>query len=499
MKRREFVKNTALAISLPFWLKGCQYLSSGDYPVYFHSDHHSGHLLMKSREWRRKNIGFTQTIVIGGGIAGISAASGLGHANFKLFELSDRLGGSSGVGQYDNMIFSQGAHYELAYPDYYGEEVLQLFEQLDIIHYQPWKKMWSFTDRQHIIPFSRRQQCYQDGKMRSEVIPDGIQKDQFYGLLGAYSGNMYLPTRLIPKHLHHLNDLTFTSFLSQRMELSPELHRQLDYHMMDDWGGPANHVSALAGIHYFMCRPYLTKSVDLFSPPEGNYYFLNRIASTLPQENLITNHLVSKIEQRDHSFLVEILDIQGKIVKLLTADNIVYAGQKHALKYIYEKEAHLFYQEQAPWMVMNFVCEGKRGKYGFWQNEFLGENRAFLGFIDSSMQHQSARPNKRILTAYYCLEPSDRAYLTTVQDHREKIASETIGNISEMLQEKIHVEACFINVMGHAMSIPGKGFLFNDANDKSPDLIYAGVDNGRLPLLYEAVDSGLMAAQLATQ
>jgi len=49
--------------------------------------------------------------------------------------------------------------------------------------------------------------------------------------------------------------------------------------------------------------------------------------------------------------------------------------------------------------------------------------------------------------------------------------------------------------MGHAMSVPTPRFLFNDANDKGTDLIYAGVDNGRLPLLYEAMDSGLMASR----
>jgi len=497
MKRREFVKGAAAAISLPFWLQGCEYINTKDYPVFLHSDQRSGHMLMKSREWKSENSDSVQAVIVGGGLAGVSAAYKLGHKDFRLFELSDRLGGTSGAKTSDGIIFSQGAHYELAYPDYYGEEVLKLFESLNIIRYEPWKKSWSFRDREHIIPFPRRQQCFENGKMRSEVIPDGVQKEQFDRLLSPYLGEMHLPTRLISQNHHHLNNITFLDFLAQNMEVSSTLERQLDYHMLDDWGGTTSQVSALAGIHYFMCRPYLTQSVDLFSPPEGNAYFINRIVGPLPSENLMINHLVSKIEKEGEDFRIEVLDIDNEKVKILKAESVIYAGQKHALKYIYEKEAHLFKQTQAPWMVINFVCKGEAGKYGFWQNEFLGENSSFLGFIDSSVQFRAQQKGKRVFTAYYCLKPEDRNYLTTIPSNKENIAAETLSYINEMLQEKVDVESCHINLMGHAMSVPVKGFLFNDANGKNPDLIYAGVDNGRLPLLYEAVDSGLLAGEFS--
>ena len=101
--------------------------------------------------------------------------------------------------------------------------------------------------------------------------------------------------------------------------------------------------------------------------------------------------------------------------------------------------------------------------------------------------------------AYYCLSPEDREYLTTVPDHKQEIAEETLGYIQEMLDEKLDVESCHVKVMGHAMSIPVPGFLFNDANKHETDLIYAGVDNGRLPLLFEALDSGICAANLVNE
>ena len=49
--------------------------------------------------------------------------------------------------------------------------------------------------------------------------------------------------------------------------------------------------------------------------------------------------------------------------------------------------------------------------------------------------------------------------------------------------------------MGHAMSIPKINNLFNDKNlhRSEPNMVYAGVDNSRLPLLFEALDSGIQA------
>ena len=52
--------------------------------------------------------------------------------------------------------------------------------------------------------------------------------------------------------------------------------------------------------------------------------------------------------------------------------------------------------------------------------------------------------------------------------------------------------------MGHAMPIPEKGYLFNDRNDQTQkdNFYFSGVDNGRLPLMFEALDSGIYAASL---
>ena len=494
MRRRDFIQKAAIGSTLPFWLQGCDLSDTGSFPIEIRSAQSTGHLVRESINWPTEKGGSTETIIVGGGLAGLAAAYSLKGRPFQLFELSDRLGGTASGTNLHGIDICQGAHYDLDYPSYYGEEVLTLLEELEVIEYQPWKKMWSFRDQQHLIPSNRRQQCYDHGKIRGDVIPEGPIKKQFLEIIRSYEGNLPMPTRLTSPELRKLNDVDFLSFLKKQMPVDEAFERQLDYHMMDDYGGKVAQVSALAGLHYFGCRPYYRKHVGLFSPPEGNAYFVKKLANSLPADNLHLHHLVSTIEKSGDAFEVHILDVQNKKTLIWTADRVIYAGQKHALQYVFPEEAHLFEDNAyAPWMVINYVVGQSEPSFGKWQNEYLGEDRSFLGFIDSSVQDQTTLNGHQVLTAYYCLEPKDIAYLSTIADHKQEIVTSTISKIERFLQKRLSVKSCGIHVMGHAMAIPKPGFLFPDFSETK--LRYAGVDAGRLPLLFEALDSGLMAAK----
>ena len=139
---------------------------------------------------------------------------------------------------------------------------------------------------------------------------------------------MLLPTRLIPEKHRHLNDITFLDFLNTRLELTSEFIKGLDYHLKDDYGGDAATVSALAGIHYFACRPYYDEVVELFSPPEGNNYFIKKMSDKLNNDQVLTRHLVKKINETTDGFKVEIADIANQQVKVVNTKKIIYAGQQ---------------------------------------------------------------------------------------------------------------------------------------------------------------------------
>lgn len=496
MNRRDFIKYGSAGLSLPFWLQSCQF-SRANFPIYLQSDHATGHLIFQSDAWPVKRKITTGTVIVGGGLAGVTAAYQLRDQDFQLFELSHELGGTSGATTYNGIRFSQGAHYDLAYPEEYGSEVLKLLEELNIVRYEPWKKSWGFVDQQHVIPAYREQRCFTGKGIRKEVIERGPLKDQFVALVKSYTGKLNLPTRLIANDLRYLNDTTFADLVAQEISNDRAFKHQLDYHMKDDYGGTSDQVSALAGLAYFACRRYYTESVDLFSPPNGNDYFVQRISDPISKDRLKTNHLVKSIQKDGEVYRLEVLDVRNKEKVEVVAEQVIYAGQKHALKYIFPDQYPLFDNNYAPWIVVNLVTKQVKNEYGFWQNEYLEGDGAFIGFVNSSVQSQAELKGYQVFTGYYCLPESDRAYLTSIDENKEKIANQTREYIEEVLGRSISVEACHIKVMGHAMPIPKPGYLFQDANDDpKAKMIYAGVDNGRLPLLFEALDSGVVAAKL---
>ena len=499
MKRRKFIKISSLA-TLPVLLKSCNWVGEEglDFDITVHTDIHVGHLLFESQSYAVGEMAKTETLIVGGGIAGLAAAYQLKNQDFLLCELSGHLGGTSSSYHFGGMTFAQGAHYDLAYPANYGKGVLGVLESLSIIEYQHWKDVWSFKDRQHIIMPRRKNRCFDHGEFRGEVLKAGELKRSFDELMGTYSGVMKMPVRQVDPRYHALNQITFYDFLKNQIKLTEGFLRGLDYHMRDDYGGTAGQVSALAGIHYFACRPYDKEVVDLFSPPEGNDYFIRKMAEKLSKEQLLTQHLVKNIRPMKAGFEVAVVDIGKQKIKTIQADKIIYAGQKHALKYILPEEYPLFEKNiYAPWLVLNFIIDDQLEGHGFWQNEMLTDDPTFMGFVDSDMQHRKNQ-QKRVFTAYYCLPPTSRNDLRHVESNKEVITQKTLNYLNQYFQQDIGplVEKVFIKVMGHAMPIPVPGYLLNDknVNKKYPNLTFAGVDNGRLPLLFEAIDSGIDAA-----
>ncbi len=501
MNRREFILRSGL-ISLPILLTGCAWKSrSLNYKVIVDSDYTIGHSMLKGLpEYEIEHaIRDTEVAIIGGGIAGLVAANAVKLKGFKplVLELSASLGGTSSSKNYGEVYFSQGAHYELAYPDYYGESTLKFLEQSGLIYFQPWTKQWSFKERKHIITGNRKGRSFYKGMYSEELFPPSQQKNKFIELMASYEGMMPMPTPKIDSSLHYLNELSFYTFLNDEIGVSEEMKIALDYQMKDDYGAGMEQVSALAGIHYYACRPYYRKVVELFSPPEGNSYFVNHFNSKLKEEERKTSQMVISMEENARGVLLGVLDYPNKRRYQIQANKAIYAANKHTLRHIHPDHSKLFKHQQAPWMVVNIIIRNELNDLGFWQNEMVVDDTTFMGFIDSDSQTE--RSNIRVFTAYYCLPAESRKDLINVESNAAIIADQTISYISEYFHTDIEslVLEVQIKVMGHAMPIPEVGYLFNDANRLIPNsnIRYAGVDNGRLPLFFEAVDSALSAVE----
>jgi hypothetical protein len=90
--------------------------------------------------------------------------------------------------------------------------------------------------------------------------------------------------------------------------------------------------------------------------------------------------------------------------------------------------------------------------------------------------------------------------MSLIEERKQTFVDQSLSHLEKYFDTsfKNQVEKVIIKQMGHAMPIPNPGYLFNDGNDSRSNinLVYAGVDNGRLPLLFEAVDSGIFAVDI---
>ena len=472
------------------------------YEVTVHDDMAAGHLVRKSVNFPGAGQRKTKYLIVGGGIAGMSAAYQLRHEDFLLYELSDRLGGSSSVQAFENMSICQGAHYDLDYPPYYGQEALDMLTRLNIVEHDAFSGQYKFIEEKYLIPGNRESRCFYKGKIRREVLPDSPLKQQFIGLIQPFVGHMPMPTRLVSDQFRFLNDITFERWILDNLSPNSEFMAGINYNMRDDYGGNASEVSALAGIHYYACRPYYSQSVELFSPPEGNHYFIRKMLAQVPKEKIFTNHLVKKITGKKGHFVVDVVDVRQKTNLNIQAERIIYAGQKHALKYVFPPAYELFADNiYAPWAVVNLLLDNKLKDRGFWQNEMLEVDDNLIGFVDSDAQFSQDKDH-RILSVYFCFKPADREKMSLIPENKYVFVRETVDFVNEYFSKNIskHIKRAFVQVMGHAMPIPQPGYLFKDKNESwgMPNFAFAGVDNGRLPLFFEALDSGICAVQHLT-
>lgn len=497
MNRRGFIQISSVAL-LPILLGifPKPRKNQGKYTINVNSNRSFGHLLRSLSKTEPVGERSVDYVIVGGGIAGVSAATQLAGASFLLFEADDRLGGSSASNYWKDTVFATGAHYELAYPESFGKEVIDLMKSMNVIRFNTYSKLYEFVDEQYVINKAQMEQCFFNGELIDDVLADVEGEDEFEKILRPFRGKMLLPTRLIDEEYHYLNNISFKEFIESKMTLSEDLERRISYQMLDDWGGRCDEVSALAGIHYYMCRPYAEKDIQLFSPPNGNSYFIEKmVGHANAPDSFEVNTLVRSIREVEDGVEVEVIT-PSQEVELIRAKKVIYAGQKHALKYILKTEKPLFENSYAPWLVLNFICR-KGLDFDKWQNDVVTDKLEFLGFVNSKAQ-KTRSTEYDVFTAYYCLNELQREELVKIEEEPKSFIESTIDLIEQETGTNLrnNIEHVSIKLMGHAMPIPKPGYLsFKDVPSHSSNIIFAGVDTGRLPLFYEACDSGIQAGK----
>jgi hypothetical protein len=438
----------------------------------------------------------TETLIVGAGIAGLSAACSLKSNDFMICELNPQIGGTSDAISINNTFYTQGAHYDWEYGANYGKEGLELLECLNIIRFNSLTNRWDFVDKQYVIPKAVEEACYINGVMKSSAMPRSELRDNLFSLLDAYTDEFPLPTTLIDSKWHHLDQITFFDYLNKYLPLTSDFVEAIDYQLMDDYGGTSKQVSALAGIHYYKCRPYYDKEEPaLFSPVEGNFYYAKKMLQAVGESHLYRNHLVFGLKQENNSWTADVFDAKANRRKQVIAKNVVYAGQKHALKYIHPSSYQTFSDvSYTPWVIVNFEMEEVLLENSKWQNDFLSPDISFLGFVDSNVQDTK---KNRVLTVYYCFSEIHHYLVQDFEEKHTEIVYNALEKISQYYGKDVskYVKKAYIKLLGHAMPMPKVGYLTKQRKLVHKNLAFAGVDTGRLPVLFDAMDSGIQVVK----
>lgn len=478
------------------FLSSCSDSDTETYEIEINSNRTRGHQVRISDSSDVDSVHYIKTVIIGGGAAGVSAYSYLGGQEVALIEMNPFLGGTAAGGNFKTTRFANGAHYDLIYPTNYGEKGLSLLEKAQVIKLDEFNKRYHFIDKQFLIDPSKEATCWRNGEIYNSPLDGFDELPNFKELLMPFANKMVMPTSQIHDSLWYLNEISFNKWLEEEYTFSDEFLSAVSYQMRDDWGGDVTEVSALAGIHYYMCRPYYEEEVELLSPPEGNLYFIEKLLSLTNYEQIYTNNLCYKIERNGENWSIFTKDFEKNIIREFICDEVIYAGNKHALKYIATEIMHQKVPEYSAWISVNLLLKVGDKTGAFWQNDVIGLNDNFMGFSNSYAQFDFTEDHQ-VLTAYFCYSPQKREDLVDVENNVQPFVDSTIIYLEKVLDTKLlhRIEKVNVNFLGHAMPLPEPKYLIKDYNvsRKYPNFVFAGVDTGRLPLFFEAMESGIEA------
>ena len=458
-----------------------------------------GHLLRDRAGFPpAKRVEKVPVVIVGGGIAGLSAAWRLrkrGFTDFVLLEMNAQPGGNARWGENEVTAYPWAAHY-VPVPGPKAVYVRELFEDLGVLKNGRWEERY--------LAFSPQERLFLYGRWQEGIEPAvGLtQKDraQFQRLEDLFtefrkSGSFTVPLELgISPKYQDLDRLSFSGWLRQQGFDSRLLHWYMNYACRDDYGALSSDTSAWAGIHYFSSREVEEKGPLTW--PEGNGWITRRLLERVG-ENIRTSQMVNRITLTRRGASVFAGDTEFQ------AEFVIFAAPTFLAPYLLENFARLHDFVYSPWLTANLTLErypDSRGAEPSWDTVFL--DSPTLGYVDA--MHQSVRTHidRTVWTFYWALVEGAPA------QSRQLLLEKDWGYWKEAILhdlERVHsnIRQCVSRIdimrMGHAMVRPAVGSIFSEErrhlerfNDR---ILLANSDLSGITIFEEAQYHGVEAAQ----
>ncbi len=488
------------------------------------ASHEVGHRLRAGGLPEPQEVRDVPVVIVGAGIAGLSAGWKLaksGFRDFEILELESAAGGNSRWGTNDVSAYPWGAHY-LPVPTAESTAVRELLEEMGMVQdlspdgnpiYDP-RHLCHAPQERLFIDGRWQEGVSARGLLGTASAPERAMLTEFEQQMRRYQNYrdadgrraFALPMALSSDDpdLVALDRISMQEYFDRAGWTSERLRWFVDYCCRDDYGCSLETTSAWAAWHYFCSRG---EGVEYLTWPEGN--------------GRIVRHMVERLEGRLHSDMlvyrirvtadpaktsvdgveVDVLDTRTNSSVRLRARQVIYALPRFMATHVLEgyELPGIDTFTYAPWMVANLTVD-RLPDGAAWDNVIYDSSS--LGYIVATHQNLSIAPGPSVLTYYMPLavpnpEVARRWMLERSWDDWVSII------LGDLAPAHVGLESLVtqIDVMlwGHAMIRPVPGFLSGEARRRSADAFgpvrFAHSDMSGLSLFEEAQYRGVRAAE----
>jgi len=531
--RRKFLKRASLGVSALLLSGGgiYEYLSrlrSREYPGKIVGGASSAGHLLRDRKLSPPEFKETAgTVIIGGGIAGLSAAWWLKkhhYDDFKILELEANVGGNSQYGKNEISAFPWGAHY-LPLPGPEAKLVKMLLEELEVIQGYDSKALPIFNELYLCADPHERlliQGQWQEGLVPQVGITPADRKDyaEFFQLMEKLKTAQGLdgkrafaiPMDFSSRDLEfmELDRVSMADFMKSKGWVSKKLHWYVNYCCRDDYGMGHDKVSAWAGIHYFASRIGVGANADsqtVLTWPEGNGWLVARLRDRL-SEHISEQTVAYSVQNGRDGAAVDYFEVATQRRVRLHTKQVIFAAPRFVASHVIpdlqeERPAYLKDLQYAPWLVANVTLGSLPSGNGAplsWDNvSFYSPS---LGYIVATHQNLSLFPKQTVLTYYLPLdekEPGAARKDAVRKTHRDwaKLIADDLEHFHNGIKDEI--KNIDVWIWGHGMISPGIGFLWGESRRKMLEshgrIHFAHTDMSGISIFEEAQYRGVQAAE----
>lgn len=462
-------------------------------------------------------------VIVGGGIAGLSAAWRLerrGEPRFVIFELESQPGGTSTYGTDGVVAYPWGAHY-LPLPAPHHASLCELLFELGAVETDV---NGHLRGRERCIVRDPDERLFVAGQWVEGLEPTPLLSHGDRSQIGRFArvvrdwiawqdggGRRAFELPLVrcseDEQVLSLDRISAAQWLQQHRFDSKPLRWMIEYACRDDYGCSLETTSAWAMLFYYAARTARSdaSSAPFLTWPEGNGRIVRHLERAAGPR-LRCNRVVTDVAPIDDRVRVTVLDPVANRYEIIWAEQVILSTPSFVTRHIVRpfRDAppdHYDGFTYSPWLVANLHLRKRPRSRGFplaWDNVIYGG--ASLGYVVAT--HQTLEDDGPTIWTYYqpLVDPDLALARGRLAVAEQPAAWDAI--VAELGAAHPDLAECATRLdvwhYGHAMIRPVPGFISGAARRRAAQpyrrIYFAHTDLSGMALLDEAHYHGVRAA-----